>query len=1012
MPIKKTSAKPTNKPLRIFPVLLIHLLVLLTTHAQKQAQSNSSIKIDFSYAGYKGGGIALPKISSILFVSPSGGDDTKLLQSAINYIGNLPLQKSGFRGALQLTEGRYRVSGELLLNKSGVAIRGNAEPQKTVIVATGTNRRCLIKMGALDSVSPANWIQITSPVVSEGSTAFNVENVNGLQVGDHIVITRPSPANWISDIGMNKDDGMFTDRRGMVWPAGSRELRWDRVITAINTAKKQISIDAPLTTSLESLYKGGTIRKVTNDELIRNCGLERLTLESDYKKDNRFDEEHAWIGIAINYSEDIWVRDVVAKHFVSSAIRVGPRGRRITIENCVSAEPVSEIGGYRRNSFLVEGQQVLVNKCVSDSGINDFAVGFCAGGPNVFLDCKATNALGASGSFESWASGVLYENVRIEGADLRLSFDFERTQGGGWTAVNSVIWNCTAKNIEALGPQRYPNGVINAKETLYEKQLAIRLGRKRNARQQVTGLYVEEPSSQAREFTAKEIPGGHDTVITAGPKLSIVNGRFVMAGKLLWGGTSGDQFWRGQAFPGGELNSGICITRFVPGRVGTGLTEDLPTLAKNLARQKNIFFHTVTGLWYDRRRDDHSTLERKNAMVWAPFLEMPWARTGKGKAWDGLSRYDLTKFNPWYFNRLKEFSKLCDENGLVLYVSMYNTHNLLEYLTHWVDYPFRAVNNINETGLTEPSPIEPWARFHGGNQFYNPANPSLAKLHRAYIFHVLDELGNANNIIFNLGGEFSGPLQFQRFFMNTVSEWEKQNHRNVLLVLNTSKDITDSILSDPELAKQVDVIDTRYWQYRPAGTFSNGDDVWAPPGGKNRSFREMVGESFIFESGIPFSTQQAQMYHQVREYTDRYPDKAVVSAYNDVSPIPSLMAGGAQVLMGNQKDGWAGRTTFSSFVQKYLSDILMNMKPTDDIVEDNKQNWCLIDDKNSSLLVYSLSGSSITVSKNLMNSDYTGIWFDPLSERTVAFEGLKGLKKGDVIRKPSRLTWMLLLKVK
>jgi len=51
----------------------------------------------------------------------------------------------------------------------------------------------------------------------------------------------------------------------------------------------------------------------------------------------------------------------------------------------------------------VEGQQVLVRQCSSEQGMNDFAIGLLAGGPNVFLDSTATGALGPSGSFESWA---------------------------------------------------------------------------------------------------------------------------------------------------------------------------------------------------------------------------------------------------------------------------------------------------------------------------------------------------------------------------------------------------------------------------------------------------------------------------------------------------------------------------------------------------------------------------------------------------------------------------------
>ena len=88
----------------------------------------------------------------------------------------------------------------------------------------------------------------------------------------------------------------------------------------------------------------------------------------------------------------------------------------MTVEACRSEQPVSEPAGYRRQAFWIEGQQVLVRQCWSEQGMNDFAVGLLAAGPNVFLDLTASRSLGPSGSFESWASGVLYERVHIEGA--------------------------------------------------------------------------------------------------------------------------------------------------------------------------------------------------------------------------------------------------------------------------------------------------------------------------------------------------------------------------------------------------------------------------------------------------------------------------------------------------------------------------------------------------------------------------------------------------------------------
>src|SRR2546427_405276 len=93
-----------------------------------------------------------------------------------------------------------------------------------------------------------------------------------------------------------------------------------------------------------------------------------------------------WQGRRGGMRIDTWVRGVIATHFAGSAVRVGPRARRITIEVCRSEKPISEGAGYRRQTFLVEGQQVLVWHSSSEQGMNDFAVGALASGPNVFLN--------------------------------------------------------------------------------------------------------------------------------------------------------------------------------------------------------------------------------------------------------------------------------------------------------------------------------------------------------------------------------------------------------------------------------------------------------------------------------------------------------------------------------------------------------------------------------------------------------------------------------------------------
>jgi hypothetical protein len=228
----------------------------------------------------------------------------------------------------------------------------------------------------------------------------------------------------------------------------------------------------------------------------------------------------------------------------------------------------------------------------------------------------------------------------------------------------------------------------------------------------------------------------------------------------------------------------------------------------------------------------------------------------------------------------------------------------------------------------------------------------------------------------------------------------------VRVELATSKDITDAILADPARARQVAVIDMRYWQYRPDGT------LWAPPGGKNLAFREAITADFSRGAGdAPPDTTPQQVYRQVREYHDRYPDKAIVAWNSGAGPIPILMAGGAEALMRNPSGGQGqgktvDRTLLDAFVREHLARSLMNMQPRDGMTAETDTTWCLADERAETVLVYSLAGTAVTFTQ-APQASYTGLWFDPRTGKMQPAEAVS-----QVMAKPTAEAWLLLLQAK
>src|SRR4051794_3085046 len=82
--------------------------------------------MDFSHAGYKGGGVALPDVAIKATVKPTGGnDDTAAIQTAIDEVAKLPIGADGFRGAILLAPGTFSCGQSIAISASGIVLRGS-----------------------------------------------------------------------------------------------------------------------------------------------------------------------------------------------------------------------------------------------------------------------------------------------------------------------------------------------------------------------------------------------------------------------------------------------------------------------------------------------------------------------------------------------------------------------------------------------------------------------------------------------------------------------------------------------------------------------------------------------------------------------------------------------------------------------------------------------------------------------------------------------------------------------
>src|SRR5690606_37448552 len=122
------------------------------------------------------------------------------------------------------------------------------------------------------------------------ATTFHLDHVDGLQVGDRVMITRPSTEAWIDVLRAEEFGGGMSF---LGWKPGYWDSTWDREIIRIDG--NLIEVDVPITTALDQQYGGATVEKYTWNGRVEQVGIENIQLVSAFDADNPKDEDHRWM---------------------------------------------------------------------------------------------------------------------------------------------------------------------------------------------------------------------------------------------------------------------------------------------------------------------------------------------------------------------------------------------------------------------------------------------------------------------------------------------------------------------------------------------------------------------------------------------------------------------------------------------------------------------------------------------------------------------------------------------
>ncbi len=147
----------------------------------------------------------------------------------------------------------------------------------------------------------------------------------------------------------------------------------------------------------------------------------------------------------------------------------------------------------------------------------------------------------------------------------------------------------------------------------------------------------------------------------------------------------------------------------------------------------------------------------------------PWLRTGPGLAPDGKPKFDLTQFDPQYFDRMRTRITAAGARGMYVSVMLFEGYEI-QFYDAWKCHPFNRDSNING--------IDADTNGDGRGLEYNtleesPMGRRVLELQEAYVRKVIETVNDLDNVLYEICNEAgSYSTEWQYHMIRFVHEYE------------------------------------------------------------------------------------------------------------------------------------------------------------------------------------------------------------------------------------------------
>lgn len=338
----------------------------------------------------------------------------------------------------------------------------------------------------------------------------------------------------------------------------------------------------------------------------------------------------------------------------------------------------------------------------------------------------------------------------------------------------------------------------------------------------------------------------------------------------------------------------------------------------------------------------------------------PWARSDTPGYANGGNKFDLTRWDPEYFKRLRDFISKAEEKDIIVELTLFCP---FYGDAQWELSPMNAVNNINGGGPEDRTKV-----------YTLDESGELLAVQENLVRKIVRELQGYNNVIYEICNEpyFGGvTLAWQHHIAGLITDEEKSFPQKHLISQNIANG--SEIIKDPH--PSISVFNFHY-AYPPLAVAQNyhlnkvvGDNETGFKGNADSTYRR-EGWAFILAGGA--------LYNNL--------DYSFTADFEDGSfQYPSTQPGGGSDSLRTQL----------SYLRKFISSFdYVKMKPDTSLIENNGVNKHIyvLSESGKQYALYIWGSGPMDLQLSIPEGTYEVQFMNPLSgkfedARTISADG-------------------------